>query len=63
MKQSDSKTYENSHTNNYTYQQLEKEVNDRHKKLTTQSWRGDLSKNGLKVVSWGDLNELTSKVK
>lgn len=53
MKHSDNKSYE--------YQQLEKEVNDRHKKLTAQSWRGDLSKNGLKMVSWGDLKELEVK--
>lgn len=55
MKHSDNK--------NYDYQQLEKEVNDRHKKLTQKSWRGDLSKKGLRMVSWGDLNELTQKVK
>ena len=42
----------------YEYQQLEKEVNDRHKKLTAQSWRGDLSKAGIKNIQWGDLREL-----
>lgn len=57
MKQSNTVTQQKS----YNYQQLEKEVNDRHKKLTQKSWRGDLSKNGLKMVSWGDLNELEEK--
>lgn len=53
----------NQQQKSYDYQQLEKEVNDRYKKLTQKSWRGDLSKNGLKTVSWGDLNELTQKTK
>lgn len=53
MKPSDNKHHE--------YQQLEKEVNDRHKKLTVQSWRGNLSKEGLKTVSWGDLKRLEAK--
>lgn len=48
-------------TNHPTCQQLEKEVNDRHKKLTAATWRGDLSKKGLKMVSWGDLRELEEK--
>lgn len=59
MKQSNIATQQKS----YEYQQLEKEVNDKHKKLTQKSWRGDLSKNGLKMVSWGDLNDLTQKPK
>jgi hypothetical protein len=48
----------NKQSTNYTYHQLEKEVNNRHKKLTAQSWRGDLSKSGLKAVQWGDLRKL-----
>lgn len=48
----------NLQQNHYAYQQLEKEVNDRHKKLISQSWRGNLSKEGLKTVSWGDLNNI-----
>jgi hypothetical protein len=56
MKQPD-----NKQSTNYTYQQLEKEVNDRHKKLTATTWRGNLSKEGLKMVSWGDLRELEVK--
>ncbi len=57
MKQPDA----NQQRKAYTYQQLEKEVNDRHKKLTQKSWRGNLSKEGLKMVSWGDLDELEAK--
>lgn len=41
------------------YKDLEKEVEDRKTKLTKPSWRGDLTKNGLKSVQWGaDLKEI-----
>lgn len=43
----------NQQQKSYEYQQLEKEVNNRHKKLTQESWSGNLSKEGLKMVSWG----------
>jgi len=57
MKQPDA----NQQRKAYGYQQLEKEVNDRHKKLTATSWRGDLSRGGLKNIKWGDLEELEVK--
>lgn len=44
------------------YETLEQEVKDRKDKLTSQSWRGDLTKRGLKSIQWGDLKEIESEV-
>ena len=40
------------------YKSLEHEIKDRKEKLTSKSWRGDLSRKGLEEVSWGDLKEI-----
>ena len=45
-----------------SYQFLEKEIEDRKNKLTAKSWRGDLSKRGLKSIQWGDLKEIEVKL-
>ena len=41
------------------YKNLEQEIKERKDNLTSQSWRGDLSKRGLDNVSWGiDLKKI-----
>ena len=37
------------------YKTLEQEVAQRKDNLTKPSWRGDLTKIGLKSIQWGDL--------
>lgn len=45
------------------YNSLEQEVKERVDKLTARSWRGDLSKSGLKDIQWGkDLKEIEQQV-
>lgn len=44
------------------YKSLEHEIKERKEKLTAKSWRGDLTKRGLKSVNWGDLNYIQSEV-
>lgn len=44
------------------YKNLEQEIKERKDKLTSQSWRGDLTKRGLESVQWGDLNYIQSEV-
>lgn len=44
------------------YKSLEHEIKERKEELTSQSWRGDLSRKGLDKVSWGDLNYIQSEV-
>ena len=43
------------------YKNLEQEIKERKEKLTAKSWRGDLSRNGLEGVSWGDLMEIEAQ--
>ena len=43
------------------YKSLEQEIKERKDKLTSQSWRGDLSRKGLEEVSWGDLMEIEAQ--
>ncbi len=46
-----------------SYKSLEQEVEDKKNKLTAKSWRGDLSKRGLKLIQWSkDLREIESEV-
>lgn len=45
-----------------SYKTLEHEIKDRKDKLMAQNWRGDLSKNGLKSIQWGDLKELENQI-
>lgn len=41
------------------YKYLEQEVKERKDNLTKPSWRGDLTKRGLRSVNWGfDLREI-----
>ena len=44
------------------YKTLEQEVAQRKDNLTKPSWRGDLTKMGLKLIQWGDLNYIQSEV-
>lgn len=44
------------------YKNLEQEIKERKDKLTSQSWRGDLSRKGIDKVHWGDLNYIQSEV-
>ena len=44
------------------YKYLEQEVKQRKDNLTKPSWRGDLTKRGLKSIQWGDLNCIQSEV-
>lgn len=44
------------------YKNLEQEVKERKDNLTKPSWRGDLTKNGLKSIQWGDLKEIETKI-
>ena len=45
-----------------SYKFLENEIEDRKNKLTAKSWRGDLSKRGLKSIQWGDLKCIQDQV-
>lgn len=45
-----------------SYKSLEQEIKERKESLTAKSWRGDLSRNGLKSIQWGDLREIESEV-
>lgn len=44
------------------YKNLEQEIKERKEKLTAKSWRGDLTKRGLKSIQWCDLNCIQSEV-
>lgn len=44
------------------YKSLEQEIKERKDKLTSQSWRGDLSRKGLDNIQFGDLNYIQSEV-
>lgn len=44
------------------YKNLEQEIKERKEKLTSKTWRGDLTKRGLKSIQWGDLNCIQSEV-
>lgn len=44
------------------YKSIEQEIKERKDKLTAKSWRGDLTKRGLKSIQWGDLKEIESEV-
>lgn len=44
-----------------SYKSLEQEVEDRKNKLTAKSWRGDLTKRGLKSIQWGDLKAIETQ--
>ena len=44
------------------YKNLEQEVKERKDNLTKPSWRGDLSRNGIYKVQWGDLNCIQDQV-
>lgn len=44
------------------YKSLEQEIIERKEKLTAKSWRGDLTKRGLKSIQWGDLNYIQSEI-
>lgn len=44
-----------------SYEYLEHEIKERKEKLTAKSWRGDLTKRGLKSIQWGDLKEIETK--
>lgn len=44
------------------YKNLEQEVKERKGNLTKPSWRGDLSRNGIDKVQWGDLNCIQDQV-
>lgn len=43
------------------YKSLEHEIMERKESLTAKSWRGDLSRNGLKSIQWGDLKEIETQ--
>lgn len=43
------------------YKYLEHEIKERKEKLTAKSWRGDLTKRGLKSIQWGDLKEIEAQ--
>lgn len=43
------------------YETLEQEIKERKEKLTAKSWRGDLTKRGLKSIQWGDLKEVETQ--
>lgn len=44
------------------YETLEQEIKERKDNLTAKSWRGDLTKRGLKSIQLGDLKEIESEV-
>ena len=44
------------------YKSLEHEIKERKESLTAKSWRGDLSKRGLKSIQWGDLKCIQDQV-
>ena len=44
------------------YETLEQEIKERKDKLTSQSWRGDLSRKGTDNIQFGDLNYIQSEV-
>lgn len=44
------------------YKSLEHEIKERKDKLTSQSWRGDLSRKSLDKVQWGDLKYIQDQV-
>lgn len=44
------------------YKNLEQEIKERKDNLTSQSWRGDLSRKGLDKVQWGDLKYIQDQV-
>jgi hypothetical protein len=44
------------------YKYLEQEIKERKNNLTKHSWRGDLTKRGLKSIQWGDLNYIQSEI-
>lgn len=44
------------------YKSLEREIKERKDNLTSQSWRGDLSRKGLDKVQWGDLKYIQDQV-
>jgi hypothetical protein len=43
------------------YKYLEQEVKERKYNLTKPSWRGNLTKRGLKSIQWGDLKEIETQ--
>lgn len=43
------------------YKSLEQEIKERKEKLTSKTWRGDLTKRGLKSIQWGDLKEVETQ--
>ncbi len=43
------------------YKTLQQEVAQRKDNLTKPSWRGDLTKRGLKSIQWGDLKEIETQ--
>ena len=43
------------------YKNLEQEIKERKEKLTAKSWRGDLTKRGLKSIQWGDLKDIETQ--
>lgn len=43
------------------YKSLEHEIKELKDKLTSKTWRGDLTKRGLKSVNWGDLKEIETQ--
>ena len=45
-----------------SYKNLEQEIKERKDNLTSQSWRGDLTKRGLKSIQWGDLKYIQDQV-
>ena len=48
--------------NQNLYKSLEREIKERKDSLTSQSWRGDLSRKGLDKVQWGDLKCIQDQV-
>lgn len=44
------------------YKSLEHEIKERKDNLTEHSWRGDLTKRGLKSIQWGDLKCIQDQV-
>lgn len=44
-----------------SYKSLEHEIKERKETLTAKSWRGDLTKRGLKSIQWGDLKEIETQ--
>lgn len=44
------------------YETLEQEIKERKDNLTSQSWRGDLSRRGTDNIQFGDLNYIQSEV-